>query len=82
MPIQNWDSIESNKDYNCYIFAYMPIEGYVSESLYPGIKLETALSSYAFPTETRPVDSYVRQFLEKENQELIENLYRQGLCVV
>lgn len=72
LPIQNWDSIESNKDYNCYIFAYTPIEGYVSESLYPGIKLETALSSYAFPTETRPVDSYVRQFLEKENQELIE----------
>lgn len=72
LPIQNWDSIESNKDYNCYIFSYESIEGYVTESLYPGIKLETALSSYSFPTEVKQVDSYVRQFLDKENAELIE----------
>ena len=34
--------IESDKDYNCYIFAYDPLDGYVEESLYPGVKLETA----------------------------------------
>lgn len=72
LPIQNWNSIESNKDYNCYIFSYEPIEGYVTESLYPGIKLETVLSSYSFPIEIKPVDSYVCQFLEKENKELIK----------
>lgn len=77
LPIQNWDSIESNKDYNCYIFVYEPLEGYITESLYPGIKLETALSSYSFPTETKQVDSYVRQFLAKENEGLIEEFHLQ-----
>ena len=72
LPIANWNEIESDKDYNCYVFSYKPINNYMKDSLYPGIKLETALASYAFPTEIRSVDSYVRQFLEEDNAELIE----------
>lgn len=72
LPISNWEKIESDKDYNCYIFAYDPLDGYVEESLYPGVKLETALGSYSFPTELRVVTSYVYEFLKEEDVELVE----------
>ena len=26
MPISNWDEIESDKNYNCYIFTYVPLD--------------------------------------------------------
>lgn len=72
MPIANWDSIESDKDYNYYIFRYEPIDQYVENGLSEGVKVETALASYAFPTETKEIDNYVRQFLVLDNEELIE----------
>lgn len=71
LPISNWDDIESDKDYNCYIFSYFPLEGYVEESLFPGIKLETALGSYSFPTEEKEIVSYVYDFLQVEDRELV-----------
>jgi hypothetical protein len=71
MPIRNWNSIQSDRDYNYYLFEYDPIDDYVKESLLPGVKVETALASYAFPTETRKIDNYVRRFLEIDNAELI-----------
>lgn len=73
LPISNWSQIESDKDYNCYVYSYDPLNEFVEESLFTGVKLETALASYAFPTELREVDSYVRQFLQEENTELIED---------
>lgn len=71
MPIANWDSIESDKDYNYYLFSYEPINKFIDDSILPGVKVETALASYAFPTEEHEIDNYVRQFLNVENQELI-----------
>lgn len=71
MPISNWDEIESDKNYNCYIFTYVPLDMYMENSLAEGVKVETALASYSFPTEKVNIDSYVRQYLEKENGELI-----------
>lgn len=71
MPIANWDSIESDKDYNYYLFSYEPINAYVDDSMLPSVKVETALASYAFPTTVREIDSYVRKFLEKENADII-----------
>ena len=45
MPIENWDSIESDKDYNYYLFGYQPASDYPVEGIMPGVKLETALVS-------------------------------------
>ncbi|MCM1126583.1 MAG: nucleotidyl transferase AbiEii/AbiGii toxin family protein [Lachnospiraceae bacterium] len=72
MPISNWNKIESDKDYNCYIFQYEPLDTYAENSLTEGVKVETALASYSFPTERGNIDSYVRQYLELDNQNLIK----------
>lgn len=54
LPISNWDDARSRRDYNCYIFEYPPIEGYVAKSMVPGVKMEVALGSVSFPTEQLP----------------------------
>ena len=59
MPIDNWDKIESDKDYNYYLFGYQPVSDYPVEGVTPGVKLETALVSYSFPTEEKDVDSII-----------------------
>ena len=72
MPIANWESIESDKDYNYYLFSYEPISAFADDSMCPSVKVETALASYAFPTVVKEIDSYVRIFLDKDNQDIIE----------
>lgn len=72
LPIVNWDETRSRRDYNCYMFDYEPIEGEVENSLLAGVKMEVALGSIAFPTVKMPVDSYVYQYLSKENMEIIQ----------
>ena len=72
LPIVNWDETRSRRDYNCYMFDYEPIEGEVEKSLLAGVKMEVALGSIAFPTVKMPVDSYVYQYLSKENMEIIQ----------
>lgn len=71
LPIVNWDETRSRRGYNCYMFDYEPIEGEVEKSLLAGVKMEVALGSIAFPTVKMPVDSYVYQYLSKENMEII-----------
>lgn len=72
LPIVNWNETRGRRDYNCYIFDYEPIEGEVEKSLLSGVKMEVALGSIAFPTVKMPVDSYVYQYLSKENMEIIQ----------
>lgn len=72
MPISNWNKIESDKDYNCYIFQYEPLDKYVESGLLEGVKVETALASYSFPTEKIEIDSYVRRYLAIDNKDLID----------
>lgn len=72
LPIIDWDKARSRRDYNCYTFAYEPLEGFIPESLIHGVKMEVVLSSLAFPTVRLPVDSYVYQFLSKENMDIVE----------
>lgn len=43
LTIRNWDSIESDKNYNAYFFAYKPISEYCSDAIRPEVKLETFL---------------------------------------
>ena len=40
-----------------YLFQYQPVTEYPIESILAGIKLETALISYSFPTEEQEVSS-------------------------
>ena len=86
MSISNWDKVESDKDYNCYIFQYEPLDAYAGNSLAEGVRVETALASYSFPTEKRMIDSYVRQYLEKDNKNLIDefqlNLFEMNLQAI
>jgi hypothetical protein len=72
MPIPDLDDIWSKADYQCYILNYSPIDGYVPESMFPGVKMEVVLRSKAFPTEKAMVDSYIYQFLMKENMDIVE----------
>lgn len=73
MPIIDWENARSRRDYNCYTFTYEPTEGYVTEGrLTPSVKMEVSLASISFPTIQLPVDSYVYQFLSKENMDVVE----------
>ena len=78
MPIIDWEKARSRRDYNCYTFSYDPIVGYVTEGrLIPGVKMEVSLASVSFPTLSLSVDSYVYQFLSKDNKEVVEEYHLQ-----
>ena len=77
MEIKNWNQIESDKDYNCYLFSYVPVGKYTTDIIKPEVKLETALASYAFPTELRLLGSYVYDFLKIENNDIAEEYHLQ-----
>lgn len=69
LSIRNWDNIESNKDYNAYYFSYPPISEYAEDAIRPEVKLETALVSYAFPTEIKSVGNFLYDYLIHDNRE-------------
>ncbi len=71
LDIKNWDSIESNKNYNHYDYYYEPITDFSQGGLQPYVKLETALMSYAFPTAKREIGNYIYQALFEEESELM-----------
>ena len=68
--IANWDSIESDKDYNHYDMAYSSIIEDPFLDTY--VKLETALMSYAFPTVEHEISNYIYQALKDEEPDLLE----------
>lgn len=72
LPIANWEKIESDKDLNTYIFQYEPLNQIDESGLSEGVKVETALASYSFPTEKHMIDNCVRQYLAQDNEEIIE----------
>ena len=63
MPITNWESIQSDRDYNAYHFSYESVFGMEDERLPQYVKLETALGSYAFPTEKVEIGNYIGDYL-------------------
>ncbi len=71
MPIKNWDNIQSDKDYNCYLFGYQSISDYPLNGILSDVKLETALVSYSFPTEIKEVGSIIYDSLKDSEDELI-----------
>lgn len=70
LPISDWQNAKSRRDYNCYTFQYSSIGGMIPTSLIQGVKMEISLISIAFPTTQMEVDSYVFQFLQKDNLEI------------
>ena len=72
LSIADWDKTHSRRDYNCYTFAYEPLDDFIPHSLIQGVKMEIVLSSIPFPTVTMDVDSYVYEFLAKENMDIIK----------
>lgn len=70
MPVSNWDRIESDKDYNHYDFGYRSV---VDEAnpLQPWVKVETALISYAFPTETQDISNIIFDCLKTTNPDIL-----------
>lgn len=63
LPIINWNELQSDRDVNTYIFDYESIAPF-NNKLSNGVKLETALGFYAFPTIEKEIDSYIFQYLE------------------
>lgn len=73
MPIIDWGNTRSGRDYNAYTFSYDPLEGYVSKGhIIQGVKMEVFLASISFPTVELPVESYVYQYLMKENKDIVD----------
>jgi hypothetical protein len=71
MEIRNWNSIESDKDYNHYDYYYESAFDH-SMGLMPYVKIETALMSYAFPTVEHTIGNYIYTALGGEEPEIIE----------
>ena len=62
IPITNWSESQSDRDVNSYIFDYETLfspDGKISG----GVKLETALGSYAFPVVDMEIGNYLNSFL-------------------
>ncbi|NBH74225.1 nucleotidyl transferase AbiEii/AbiGii toxin family protein [Clostridiaceae bacterium] len=72
LVIRNWDMIESDKDYNAYFFSYKPVSEYLNDAIRPEVKLETALISYAFPTEIKSVSSLSYEYLFIDNGDIVQ----------
>ena len=71
MPIINWEDTQSDRDYNAYLFIYESVIGLQDDRLPQYVKLETALGSYSFPTQTVEIGNYIGTYLErKEHPEL------------
>lgn len=72
LKIRNWDSIESNRDYNHYDYYYDTIIENPVGGLPPFVKLETALMSHAFPTVDKEINNYIYMALAEEESEMVE----------
>lgn len=75
MPIVNWESIQSDRDYNAYHFSYESVFGLEDDRLPQFVKLETALGSYAFPTQVIEIGNYLGDFFEGKGRADIAERY-------
>lgn len=64
MPVANWEDIQSDRDYNAYLFSYESVFGLWDDRLPQYVKLETALGSYSFPTQVVEIRNYIGDYLE------------------
>lgn len=66
MPISNWDATQSDRDYNAYYFSYESVFDLPDDRMPFSVKLETALGSYAFPTERVMIGSYLGDLFKQK----------------
>ena len=71
LPIENWDKIESDKDYNHYDFLYDTMTIAEKDVLRPYVKLETALMTYSYPTEECEIKSIIYEYLKDTDPDII-----------
>ena len=76
MPIINFAEAQSDRDYNAYLFKYDSVCAVDDDKMPSYVKLETALGSYAFPTQDVQVTNYIGEYLEKISEKSFEDLYR------
>ena len=69
MPIANWKETQSDRDYNAYLFSYESVFGLEDDRMPQYVKLETALGSYAFPTEVVEIRNYIGDYLKERGRE-------------
>ena len=73
MPISNWEYTQSDRDYNAYFFTYESVWGREDDRIPSNVKLETALGSYAFPTELVTIGNYIGDyFIKRGRRDLAE----------
>ena len=58
MLISNWESTQSDRDYNAYYFSYESVWNLDDDRMLSSVKLKIALGSYAFPTEKIKIGNY------------------------
>lgn len=75
MPISNWNETQSDRDYNAYYFSYESVLGIKDDRMLSYVKLETALGSYAFPTEIISIGNYVGEYLAEKGRTDIAKQY-------
>lgn len=69
LPITNWKNTQSDRDYNVYNFSYDTVFDTLDDRILSYIKMETALGSYAFPTEKVTINNYIGDYLIKAGRE-------------
>lgn len=72
LPIKNWEFIQSDQDLNSYFYDYKTLFTDSNVNLREGVKVETALASYSFPTETMQITSFVGDYLSQTQPKLVE----------
>lgn len=68
LPVANWEEIQSDRDYNAYLFSYESVLDFQDDRLPQYVKLETALGSYSFPTQIVEIRNYIGDYLEERNR--------------
>ena len=72
LAIKNWEFIQSDRDLNSYFFDYHSLFETSNINLREGVKVETALASYSFPTEAMKISSFVGDYLIEHEPELAQ----------
>ena len=76
MPISNWESTQSDRDYNAYYFSYESVWNLDDDRMLSSVKLETALGSYAFPTEKIKIGNYIGEYFRNRGREDLAEKFR------
>ena len=76
MPIVNWNETQSDRDYNAYFFSYTSVFALEDERLPQYVKLEMALGSYAFPTQSVEIHNFIGDYLEnRDRKDIAEQFF-------